>query len=166
MSEIDLDNFQISASTLARLRKNLPEFMEAMAGASVGTILESLITYASNLRLQEKDLSRWKAKADTLRDILKLCPPSALEDASIFGGRVEIAFEKYIEAYNAEFYPMQEAMQSTARFTLGYLKENVSNWDEFCKDAGIDPWCLSEGTSNAGFVDVDLDVLRKHQIIR
>lgn len=51
-------------------------------------------------------------------------------------------------------------------FTFRYLADHVSDWDEFCAETGLNPWCLSEGL--AGSDDTyaaEVGVLKKYGIL-
>lgn len=55
----------------------------------------------------------------------------------------------------------------TAHFPLGYLFDNVPDWDEFCADVGLNPWLFNEGLAlKTDTHGVKISVLRKHGILK
>lgn len=56
--------------------------------------------------------------------------------------------------------------EEKATFTFQYLMNNVSNWDAFCNDVGLDPWCVNEGKADSSdTLSVPLSVLMRHGIL-
>lgn len=50
---------------------------------------------------------------------------------------------------------------------LGYLLYNCPDWDEFCRDVGLNPWLMAEGLASATDTHpVEIRLLRKYGILR
>jgi hypothetical protein len=54
-----------------------------------------------------------------------------------------------------------------AKLPLGYLFGKCNDWDDFCKDTGLNPWLLNEGIADSRETHpVKIATLRKHGILR
>lgn len=55
----------------------------------------------------------------------------------------------------------------SAEFPIGYLMDNVQHWDAFCRDTGLNPWCVNEGrVDRETMLRVRVSILAKHGILR
>lgn len=49
---------------------------------------------------------------------------------------------------------------------IGYLLNNVRDWDAFCAETGLNPWVLKEGLAvSEDNYSVSIEVLKKHGIL-
>ena len=54
----------------------------------------------------------------------------------------------------------------TIEMPIGYISERVSDWDAFCSDTGLNPWCMNEGLVKSDTkVPFEIMVLKKHGIL-
>lgn len=61
---------------------------------------------------------------------------------------------------------LSESEEERATFTFGYLMRSVPNWDAFCDDVGLDPWCVNEGKADSSDTfSAPLSILRKHGVL-
>lgn len=55
----------------------------------------------------------------------------------------------------------------TASFTFGYLLKNVSDWDKFCDEMGLNPYLLREGLADSeDTCEVPISVLKKYGVLK
>lgn len=49
---------------------------------------------------------------------------------------------------------------------IGYISDRVSDWNAFCDDTGLNPWCMNEGlVSSETKIPFEISVLKKHGIL-
>ncbi len=54
-----------------------------------------------------------------------------------------------------------------ASLPLGYISDNVGDWDGFCRTVGLNEWCLAEGLANRDeLYRVPISVLKKYGIMK
>ena len=54
----------------------------------------------------------------------------------------------------------------TIEMPIGYISDRVSDWDAFCADTGLNPWCMNEGLVESDTrVPFEIMVLKKHGIL-
>jgi len=56
--------------------------------------------------------------------------------------------------------------EPTINFTFRYIMDHCNNWDDFCSDAGLNPWLLNEGLAmSSDTYEVPLSLAKLHGII-
>jgi LPS sulfotransferase NodH len=49
---------------------------------------------------------------------------------------------------------------------IGYISDRVSDWNAFCADTGLNPWCMNEGlVSNNTKIPFEIMLLKKHGLL-
>lgn len=57
-------------------------------------------------------------------------------------------------------------LEATIQISIGTCSNFVSDWDKFCSDTGLNPWCMNEGTAlSTDMIDLTLEQAKTHGII-
>ena len=69
--------------------------------------------------------------------------------------------DEVIKRAKGEKMPEEEAS-----FTFRYLMDRVPDWNRFCDDVGLNPWCINEGRADSNdTLSVPVSILKKHGIL-
>ena len=60
----------------------------------------------------------------------------------------------------------KEEKEPMITLTLGYVSNRSWNWDGFCDEVGLNPWCMNEGLADKDTeISVKLSVAKKFGLI-